>query len=123
MKPRRVSSFWLLLFASPYVVAFAGCAGVVYLAVWEESAADKVARLKRDLARQLPNGSTLEQSRGWFASHGIEPQAIAAPSGKIVFLHGDATTGIAIDYHIQVELEFDAEGRLESARVVKYETM
>jgi hypothetical protein len=83
--------------------------------------------LERDLGQNVPVGSTREQAKAWFASHGIDYIEDLANTGT-----GEEPTYSAVvtdrrvsdllwDGKIWIEIRFDEQDRVHATRAFRYQ--
>jgi hypothetical protein len=102
---------WVLL-AAAVVGVVACCGGLSYYSVVPQNGI-RVERLKADLEEHLPEGSSREQARAWFASHGIEPFLIVDNNRcQIGFIAKIPNNTLIEEARIVIELYFDDSGKL-----------
>jgi hypothetical protein len=104
------------------VLGFVGCCGGCPYVIDDRPLTNiRIARLRRELAEQLPVGSTEADARAWFDARDIYPTEIFRVSDMTKVGLGGSTPSNGLfglsKAHIYIEIYFSSDGKLEQRSV------
>jgi hypothetical protein len=113
---RKPRNRWAILAS---LVAFLSCCGCPLFFSLVPFNGVLAWRLKADMEKRLPDGSSREQAEAWFASHGFVAGDIVKPDGRRVGLMAIIPSATLIDNgEVQVYVYFDDNGKVRK-RIVR----